>query len=58
MSAQPTENEARSGAQISEMEQNHYGEEEIDDPWKKRVKKKDPCKTRKKKSSWKKQYQT
>lgn len=26
------ENEARNGAQISEMEQNHYSEEEIDDP--------------------------
>lgn len=27
-----TGNEARSGAQISEMEQNHYREEETDDP--------------------------
>lgn len=44
-----TGNEARSGAQISEMEQNHYGDEEIDDPCTKRVKKKDLCKTRKKK---------
>lgn len=30
--ASVTQNKARSGAQISETEQNHYGEEEIDDP--------------------------